>query len=60
MPISEQVVIIRLPKELRTKLDRAARKRRITRSSLIRWILSEWLDQADLKARLERETKKPK
>lgn len=60
MPISEEVVIIRFPKELRMKVDRAAKKRRLTRSSLIRLAVSEWLDQADLKLRLEREARKPK
>lgn len=60
MPISEQVVIVRLPKELRTKLDRAAKKRRIQRSSLIRLAISEWLDEQNAKEKLEREPTKKK
>jgi len=46
MKAEEQIGIrVVMPKELLSKLTRAAEKRRISRLALIRLALSEWLDK---------------
>jgi len=44
MAITEVSIRLVLPKELKNKLDRAAKKRRIPRLGLIRLALSDWLE----------------
>lgn len=58
MAISETRILIALPKELKNQLDEEAKKRRITRSGLIRLAITQWLNQESLKENLEREVSK--
>lgn len=54
MAISETRILIALPKELKTLLDKEAKKRRITKSALIRLAITQWLNQESLKENLEK------
>ena len=49
MAISENRILIALPKEMKKLIDQAAKKQRLTRSGLIRLALSQWLEQQGLK-----------
>jgi len=60
MAISETRILIALPKELKKQLDEEAKKRRITRSGLIRLAITQWLNQESLKENLEEEVSKRK
>jgi len=56
-PVSIQLL---LPKEMRKRLIRAAKKKAISTLGLIRLVLNEWLSQEAAKERLDREARKPK
>lgn len=60
MSISEARITLLLPNKLKNRLQKAARKRGLPTLGLIRLALSEWLEQAELKERLEKEPKKKK
>ena len=60
MAISETRILIALPRELKKLLDREAKKRRITKSGLIRLAMTQWLNQESLKENLEKEVSKRK
>jgi len=49
MAIDETTILLRLPKKLKKDLDRMAKVKNITRSSLIRLGLTEYLSQVRLK-----------
>jgi|GEM_PF-7025788 len=53
MKIGQEKVIIRLPKELKERLDKAAEQRGRTRSGLIRLAVNQWFRRVD-KDRKER------
>ena len=44
MPITEKRIMIAMPYELIDKLDEEAKKRRQSRSALIRFMITDWLD----------------
>ncbi len=49
--LTEKRILIGMPAELQRKLDREAKKRRISRSGLIRMVLSDWLEREGEKKR---------
>lgn len=51
MPITERTIIFSAPKELVLKLDRESKKKRLSRSGMIRLILSDWLEKYGEKKR---------
>lgn len=51
MAIDETRIIIPVPYELKEKLDREARKKRLSRSGFVRLIFSEWLERYGEKKR---------
>lgn len=60
MAITEFRTMINLPKELKKLVDQSAKKKRLSRSALIRLALSEWLEQQGLKEKLEEDVAKRK
>jgi len=60
MAISETRILINLSNKLKKILDKQAQKRHLTRSGLIRMALGEWLEQAQLKQKLEKAISKGK
>jgi len=60
VPISEQRIVMRLPKEMRLKMEQAAKKRRLTISGLARLAISEWLDAQTIKEKLEKDISRQK
>jgi len=49
MAITETQILLSLPKELKKLIDQAARKKRISRSAIIRLAISQWLEQQGLR-----------
>ena len=58
MKIAEVRMTLLLPRQLKKRLDRAARKRSLPTLGLIRLALNSWLDEQNPKEKLEREARK--
>ena len=54
MAITEKAILLPLPKEMKDKLDRLAKKRRVSRTQLIRYLLSQALEQEQLRDKLSK------